>query len=542
MQRFALALSGLTGWRRMGTAFLAGAVSVASMAPLHLWPVLLVTFPVFVWLLDGCYADDGISRRSLLAAAGTGWAFGFGFFLAGLYWIGQAFLVEAEIFAWLMPFAVILMPAGLALFFALAAAMAGPLWRPGPARVIALAAAIAISEWLRGNILTGFPWNAPGYALTASDAMMQWASVFGVYSLNLLAVLIFAAPASAWGPGLAGPVSPVKRFGFLFLMLFLLAGGGAWGKWRLQNAPVSFVDGVSLRIVQPNIAQEEKWKPENRAAIFQRLMEISRKGEPGARIDGVTHLLWPESALPFLLEETPGALNAIAAMLPEGSTLITGAARAERDVDAATGLTKRRDIFNSLFVLDDKARILSKYDKAHLVPFGEYLPFQKTLESLGFRQLVRQLGGFAAGAGPRLTVAPNIPPFVALICYEIIFSGAIREPGTAPQWMLNVTNDAWFGDSPGPVQHFHQARVRAVEQGLPLVRVANTGISAVTDPYGRIVARLPRGRAAAMDVALPRAAADTVFARWGGEIFIILLLSSLLAWRSLANRRYTEQS
>lgn len=538
MQRFVLALSNLTRWRRMGAAFLAGAVSVASMAPLHLWPVLLVTFPVFVWLLDGCYAHGAISRRSLLAGAATGWAFGFGFFLAGLYWIGHAFLVEAEIFAWLMPFAVTLMPAGLALFFALAAAMAGPLWRPGPARVVALAVAIAITEWLRGNVLTGFPWNAPGYALTGSDAMMQWASLFGLYSLTLLAVLIFAAPASAWGPGLTGSVSPVKRFGFPFLMLLLLAGAGGWGKWRLHNAPVSFVEGVRLRIVQPNIAQKEKWKPENRAAIFQRLMEVSRNGNPGLRIKGVTHLLWPESALPFLLEETPEALNAIAAMLTKGSVFITGAARAERDVDAVTGLTKRLDIFNSLLVMDDKARVLSKYDKAHLVPFGEYLPFQKTLESLGLQQLARKIGGFAPGTGPRLTMAPNIPPFVALICYEIIFPGAIREPGPAPQWLLNVTNDAWFGDSPGPAQHFHQARVRAVEQGLPLVRVANTGISAVTGPYGRIVARLPRGQAAAMDVRLPRAAPDTVFVKWGGEIFILLLLSSLVAWRCLATRRH----
>ncbi len=541
MQHVVHALGNLTGLRRMGVAFLAGAVSVASMAPLHLWPVLFVTFPVFVWLLDGCYARGGTNRRSLIAGAWTGWAFGLGFFLAGLYWIGNAFLVEAEIFAWLMPFAVTLMPAGLAFFFALAAALAGPLWRPGPARVVALGAAIASTEWLRGNILTGFPWNAPGYALTASEPMMQWASIFGLYSLTLLAVLIFAAPASAWGLGLAGSLPPVKRYGYSFLMLALLAGGFSWGKWRLLNAPESFVEGVSLRIVQPNIAQEDKWKPENRAAIFQRLLEVSRAGKPGTRISGATHLIWPESALPFLLEQTPEALNAIADMLPKGSVLITGAARAQQNVDAATGLAKSREIFNSLFVLDDNAKILSRYDKVHLVPFGEYLPFQKLLEALGFRQLVRQLGGFASGKGPRLTTAPNIPPFVALICYEIIFPGAIREPGTAPKWLLNLTNDAWFGDSIGPVQHFQQARVRAVEQGLPLVRAANTGISAVVDPYGRIVARLPRGQAAAMDVKLPRAAGDTVFVLWGEWIFIVLLLFTLVVWRALANYWRTER-
>ncbi len=362
MQRFALILSHLTGWRRIGAAFLAGALSVLSMAPLHLWPVLLVTFPSLVWLLDGCYAKEGASRPALGAAAWTGWAFGFGFFLAGLYWIGRAFLVEAEIFAWLMPFALIAMPAGLALFFAAAAVLAGPLWRPGPARIVALALALALSEWLRGHVLTGFPWNAPGYALTSSDAMMQWASIFGLYSLNLLAVLIFAAPAAAWGSGLAVPGSAIKRFSFPVLMLLILAAATGWGQWRLHNAPISFVEGVALRIVQPNIAQEDKWKPENRAAIFQRLMQLSRNGVPGARLDDVTHLIWPESALPFLLDETPEALDAIAAMLPGGAVFITGAVRAGRGVDSAAGETKRPDIFNSLFIMDENAKLLSTYD------------------------------------------------------------------------------------------------------------------------------------------------------------------------------------
>jgi len=538
MQRFALILSNLTGWRRIGAAFLAGAASVLSMAPLHLWPVLLVTFPALVWLLDGCYAEQRTSRPALRAAAWTGWAFGFGFFLAGLYWIGRAFLVEAEIFAWLMPFAITLMPAGLALFFAAAAALAGPLWRPGPARIVALALALALTEWLRGHILTGFPWNAPGYALTSSDAMMQWASVFGLYTLNLLAVLIFAAPAVAWGR--VTPGSRMKRFGFPALMLLLLAGATVWGQWRLHTTPISFVEGVSLRIVQPNIAQEDKWKPENRAAIFQRLMEVSRNGAPGARLDGVTHLIWPESALPFLLAETPEALNAIAAMLPTGAVFITGAARAERHVDSATGETKRTDIFNSLFIMDDNAKLLSAYDKVHLVPFGEYLPYQDMLESIGLQQLARQIGGFAAGAGARTRVAPNIPPFVALICYEIIFPDAIREPGTKPQWLLNLTNDAWFGDSPGPTQHFHQARVRAVEQGLALVRAANTGISAIAGPYGRIVDRLPRGRAAAMDARLPRGAPVTIFVKWGGRIFVLVLLLSLALWWRFAKSSVYE--
>lgn len=540
MQRLAITLGMLAGWRRMGVAVAAGAASAFAMAPFHIWPVLLVTFPVLVWLLDGCYlGEDGavrVGRSSCYAAARVGWAFGFGYFLAGLYWIGSAFLVEADIFAWLLPFAVTGMPAGLALFFSLAAILTGPIWRPGPPRLLALAVALTVTEWLRGQILTGFPWNALGYALTGSDAMMQSASVFGVYGLGLFAVLIFAAPAAVWGPGAPATRSGTRRLFYPALMAVLLAAAVVWGEWRLGSANVSFVQGASLRIVQPNIPQKEKWKPENRGAIFQRYLNVSRKGGADSAIQGVTHLIWPESALPFLLEETPEALLAVSAILPPGSVFITGAARAQREGDAPAARADPVMIFNSLLVMDHEARLLGHYDKTHLVPFGEYLPFQAALESIGLEQLTRVRGGFTPGVGTRLTMAPNLPPFVALICYEIIFPDAIREAGRKPEWMLNVTNDAWFGDGTGPYQHFHQARVRAVEQGLPLVRAANNGITAVTDAYGRIVARLPRNAAAALDSGLPRAAPGTVFVVWGNVIFLALLFVSLAVWWLLAIR------
>jgi apolipoprotein N-acyltransferase len=537
MQRLVLSLSTLTDWRRIGVAFLAGAVSVLAIAPFHLWPVMLATFPILVWLLDGCFSSPErswhVSKEELIAAAQTGWAFGFGYFLAGLYWIGYAFLVEADIFAWLLPFAVTLMPAGLALFYAAAAALAGFMWRRGPARLIALALALSATEWLRGHIFTGFPWNIPGYALTGSDVMMQWASLFGVNGLTLIAVLIFTSPAAVWAVEGMRTSYGVQRFGPPILMALVLAGGTLWGHWRLQSHGMTYVDGVNLRLVQPSIPQEEKWKPENRAAIFQKLMNVSRKGSAEAKIDGITHLIWPESALPFLLEETPEALDAISAMMPTGSVFITGAARAEREKKTAEGKRENLKIFNSLFVMDDMSRLLNAYDKVHLVPFGEYLPFQDSLESIGLEQLARQRGGFAAGNGSRLTVAPNIPPFVALICYEVIFPGAIRESGQSPEWMLNVTNDAWFGDSAGPQQHFHHARIRAVEEGLPLVRVANNGITAVVGPYGRIISRLPRNSEMALDSGLPTTLKSTVFVTWGEVVFGLLMLISIMGWHFL---------
>jgi apolipoprotein N-acyltransferase len=538
MQRLVLTLSTLTGWRRMSVAFAAGAVSVLAMPPYHIWPVLLVTFPILVWLLDGCFSppDRGwrLSRGEIKAAAQTGWAFGFGYFLAGLYWIGFAFLVEASIFAWLLPVAVTVMPAGLALFYAAAAVIAGPLWRPGPARIFGLAFALGLTELLRGRVLTGFPWNVPGYALTGSEAMMQSASVFSVNGLTIIAVMMFSSPATIWAIQGVRSSSWRTRLAPPISMAVLLASGMLWGQWRLQQHQIEFVDGVHLRLVQPSIPQKEKWKLENRAAIFQKHLLVSRKGLGGGKINGVTHLIWPESALPFLLKETPEALNAISDMMPAGSVFITGAARANREKVSQGSSKDKLQIFNSLFVMDHEARLLSFYDKVHLVPFGEYLPFQELLESIGLEQLARLRGGFAAGNGSRLTVAPNIPEFVSLICYEIIFPGAIRARDSAAKWMLNVTNDAWFGDSVGPLQHFHHARIRAVEEGLPLVRVANNGITAIVGPHGRISSLLPRNGALALDGGLPRASLSTVFANWGAIVVVLLMFLCLLAWVCLS--------
>lgn len=530
MQRVAETISAITGWRRCAAAFLLGALSTLAFAPVHFWPAMFATIPGFVWLLDGCFSRNSKNgsgaRKRYVSAAWTGWWFGFGFFLFGLYWIGFAFLVEAEIFAFLLPFAVTLMPAGLALFFAMAAAAAGFLWRPGLARIVGLALTVTVAEVLRGKVLTGFPWNTVGYALTGSEAMMQSASIVGVYSLTLFAMLVFAVPALGWAGGAMAETSKSRKYAFPAIMAALLVASTAWGHLRVENAPLKFLDGARLRIVQPNIPQKDKWKPENRGAVFQRYLQVSRDKTLLGDLGDVTHLIWPESAVPFLLADTPEALNAISDLLPPGATFITGAARGERRETSDGGLS----VYNSLFVMNDQAQILNVYDKVHLVPFGEYLPFQETLESFGLSQLTRIRGGFTAGAGTRLLEVPGLPDFVALICYEIIFPEQIRESGTKPGWLLNVTNDAWFGNSAGPHQHFHLARVRAVEQGLPLVRAANNGISAVLDPYGRIVARLPRNTARAMDSALPASLPGTVFSRWGGLILPASLFAALLLW------------
>lgn len=507
------------GWRRALIALVAGAASALAMPPYDLFPVLFFTFPVLVWLIDGTVATARAGRLgAALSAAGVGWCFGFGYFLAGLWWIGRAFLVDADVFGWMMPFAVAALPAGLALFTAAGTALARLLWREGPQRVFAFAVGLALADIARGHLLTGFPWNVFGYALAVTPAMMQAASLIGVYGLTVLACFIFASPAA-----LAGPGSRLARAGLPVAALAIVAGLAGFGTWRLARADVAMVDGLRLRIVQPAIEQSRKWLPEHRNEIFADYLALSdlATSPDSMGIADVDILIWPESALPFLFEMEPAALPAIAALLPETTTLVTGMQRIERDPSVSQGYR----LYNSILVIDHAGTIVDGYDKVRLVPFGEFLPFADFLEAIGLEPLTRVAGGFTAGEVPRTMLAGPAPRFVPLVCYEAIFPGAVVPPGERPGWILNVTNDGWFGDTPGPWQHLRQARVRAVEEGLPLVRAANTGISAVIDPYGRMQRRLDLGVRGVIDSALPRPLPATVYSVWG-NIFVITSLSA----------------
>jgi apolipoprotein N-acyltransferase len=520
---------GLDGWRRLAMAFAAGSLSVLAMAPFYLWPVLFFTLPVLVWLIDGAQAQSKANafwRRSAVRAATAGWWFGFGYFLFGLFWIGEAFLVEADKFAWLLPFAVTMMPAGLALFTALAAGAARLVWPPGLARILVLATALALAEWLRGHVFTGFPWNVLGYALTWPLPIMQAAALVGIYGLTLLAVLIFAAPLTLVADASAGRGSQRAMqwaVGIAVLPLLALYGYGAW---RIPHEPSPLIDGVKIRIVQASVDQRDKWKAEKQGEIFQDQLDLSRHDAAGRRDDlaGITHLIWPEAAMPFLPLEHPEALAAIGELLPDGTRLISGALRLKQTgTDTPVG---RREGFNSLMVFADKGGLESAYDKIHLVPFGEYLPFQTTLEWMGLEQLTRWRGGFSAGPNPRpLMSVSGLPAVAGLICYEAIFPAAIVQGATRPGLLLNVTNDGWFGDTTGPWQHFHQSRVRAVEEGVPLVRSANNGVSAVIDGYGRVLSLLPLNARGAIDGGIPAALAPPPYARLGDWTFVALVFA-----------------
>lgn len=533
MHRIADRIIILWGWRRFFAAFLAGALSSLAMAPFGAFPILWLTLPVFVWLIDGAVPHDsaGFLRR-LFPAAIAGWAFGFGYFLGGLWWVGEAFLVDADRFVWLLPLAVVLLPAGLALFWMLGAVVARLLWPDGWPRILVFAVVMTAAEWLRGHLFTGFPWNALGYALTPVPAMMQSASLVGIWGLTLAAFFIFAAPAA-----LATVHRRERRAPFVLILVgvAILVLHAGFGLVRLSSAESEPVAGVKLRIVQPAVPQGEKWETANDDEIVRRYLELSDGAtDPDHKgVGSATLVIWPESAFPFLLTDRPDVLAAIAKLLPPGTTLITGAARA----DPASDPSEDR-VFNSVYVIGDTGEILSAYDKVDLVPFGEFLPFRRFFEAMGIRQLIRLPGGFTAGNRRHTLDLPNAPPVGPLICWEIIFPGAVVDPARRPAWLLNLTNDTWFGDTPGPRQHLLQAQLRAVEEGLPVARAANSGISAIIDPYGRIERSLALGTSGILDGTLPQGLSAPFYARFGDGIFLVLVagFAAVAAIGSFAGR------
>jgi apolipoprotein N-acyltransferase len=518
------------GWRRAVIALLAGAASTLAMAPFNAWPVLFLTFPIAVWLIDG----SGAGRAGgVPAAAWTGWWFGLGYFVVGLYWIGEAFLVDADTFAWLMPFAVLGLPAYLALFTAIGFALARLLWTRDATRILALAISLTAGEWLRSKVLTGFPWNTFGYALTEPLALAQTASLIGIWGMTFLTVAISASPAVL----IDGASRTRKPWIAPAAALCVLLAMGIFGAVRLSRTPTQLVPKVKLRIMQPDLQQDVKFNYSAKAAVMQKYLTLSDRssGPQSTGVRDVTVLIWPESAFPFFLTREADAMAQIAALLPKGSVLITGSVRAP-DQPPGTRITRA---YNSIYVIDHDGNVLSVYDKLHLVPFGEYLPFQDWMERWGLQQLTKVQGGFIPGTVRRSLEIPNAGRALPLICYEAIFPDAVAARDDRPGWIVNLTNDGWFGMSTGPYQHLQQARVRAIEQGLPLVRAANTGISAVIDPMGRDVARLGLGLEGVLDSALPAAIPPTVYARAGDLPAAIMIAIALVL---VLRRRMTKQA
>ena len=384
-------------WRRRAIAFGAGAVGALALPPFDFLPAIAAPMMAAVWLIDGSAAAQAGGRstvRSVRSAFAAGWWWGLGYFVAGLWWVGAAFLVEADKFAWALPFGVLALPAGLAFFPAIGFAIARLLWSPGPARVLALAIGLGVSEWLRAVVLTGFPWNEIGMALGQNLVLAQFASIAGLHGLTLLTIAIFAAPATladeANGSWLTRPIG---------LAVVALAALAAFGTYRLSAPEAATLAGVKLRIMQTDMAQDGSFGPQNKEAILRRYLDLSdRATSPSSTgVADVTHLIWPESAFPFLLARDPKALAQIADLLSGGATLITGAAR----LAEPTPGDRRLHYFNSIQVVDRRGALLDRYDKIHLVPFGEYLPWADLLDRLGVTQFVHFPGGFRRRRRPR---------------------------------------------------------------------------------------------------------------------------------------------
>jgi len=507
LARIGEVVRGLQGWRAFAASVLAGAVYALGFAPLGIFPFLLAGLAALVLLLDGAARHPSPLRRF----AALGWGFGFGQFVLGMHWIFYPFLVDPIAHAWQIPFVALLFPGGLALFAALACAAASFYWR-GRARLLVLAVCYAIAEWLRGHVLTGLPWNLPVYGWGASLGILQSSAIFGAYGLSLLTVL--------FGFSLADIFAEKRSARLAAAMTALFAVFWIGGDVHLAASAPKNVPGVRLRLVQPNIPQNEKYLRALIRRNWNRLIELSAR--PAALPP--TIIVWPEAAPPVLLQRAPEALDEIAALIGTDKLLMTGNERVQFAADGT------RQVFNGVFIFGAGAAPIATYDKFHLVPFGEYLPFDATLRALGITKLVGFPGSFAAGDGPHTVKLPGAPAVGPLICYEILFPGAVIGRGEArPGWLVNVTDDSWFGPWAGPRQHLLAARVRAIEEGLPVARAANTGISAVVDAQGRIVAALGLDRTGIVDAPLPMAASQTLYARYGDLLFLVLLFLSLVA-------------
>lgn len=488
----------LSPWRARFLALLLGCIATLALPPINFVPALLIALPPLFWLVD--MAPRGRSAFWL------GGLFGLGHFATGLYWIVYAYLVPPAQFAALGVPSVIGLAALLSIFVGLGMALYlflarrfGLQHRRAWRRIVLFAVCFVLFEWLRGHVMTGFPWNQMAHVWFLSDTLSQSAALWGAYGLSLVTMIAFTLPAA----GLRGVAAGAA------IVLVLAAGGVV----RLLGDDGANQPGVYMRVVQPNVPQAEKWLSSNMVRQFEDLLRLST-----AQSDRpITLLIWPESATTFALARSPDFIAAIGRIVPKGGYVLTGSPRVTQDAQG------RRMDYNSLHAIDDQGRIVADYDKFHLVPFGEYLPLRDLLpigETIG-------RGSFESGPGPRSIALPGLPAFSPLICYEIIFPGAVVDEKQRPAWIVNVTNDAWFGYSSGPYQHLASARLRAIEEGLPLVRSANTGISAVIDAYGHIRARLGLELRGVIDEALPAPLSPTPYAKFGDWIVFALAMTSV---------------
>jgi apolipoprotein N-acyltransferase len=485
--------------------------------PFGLLPGLL-GYALLMGLVDGTEGD-----RPIRSAFWRGWLSGSAYFLIGCWWVAEAFFVDAAAQGWMAPFAVAGLACGLGLFWGAAGAMYRAV-RPRDAllKVLVFTGALCLMEWLRGHVLTGFPWNLPGETWKAGSAPSQAASLVGAYGLSWLTVAAMAALAAPFVFGRRSSTWTLLGAGVSVIVALY-----AFGQVRLAHPAHVRPEAKWVRVVQADVRQEAKYDADKFQLIVDRYLRLTAL--PPARGHAPDIVIWPEGALAAaandLFRPTAWTSAAIAGALRPGQVLLIGAYR-------ETKLGGELVYYNSLFALrrdGDGLAPLAMYDKFRLVPFGEYLPLEKVLAPLGVKKMVHVGDGFTAGPFPRPMAAPGIPRVQPLICYESLFPGFTRQgamlEGARADWIVNVSNDAWFGRTSGPWQSLNLASYRAIEEGLPMVRATPTGVSAVVDAYGRPLtgALLPLGAFGVIDAPLPPPLPETPFGRFGDTAFWILM-------------------
>ncbi|OJX10920.1 MAG: apolipoprotein N-acyltransferase [Caedibacter sp. 37-49] len=497
-------------WRIFALAFFLGACCTLAFEPFSWFFMVFVSIGGLLWVLDN------FQGHSLKKAFLIGWWYGLGYFTTSLYWIAFALGVDLKQFAWLIPFTVLGLPAILSLFIAPVTFLTRSFNCHGIGKALLFSMLWAGFEWLRGHLFTGLPWNLVAYTWVPYESISQSLSFLGVYGLSLITVFI----ATLLYCALAAKIVK-ERITYCLLASTLLISMYGFGKWRLANIEEAVVPGIYLRLVQPNIPQKLKWDREYAEKNYEKILTITKI--PAKK--EITHVLWPESAVPFLIEYDHEHRERLKTIIPPQGVLLTGGINIKRHSRFNV------QVWNSIFVIKSNADIIDIYNKSHLVPFGEYIPMRSLFPSF-VKKVTAGSVDFSFGSGPRTLKVPGLPAFSPLVCYEGIFPGAVKSKGgERPQWIYNATNDAWYGPTSGPYQHLVINRARAIEEGLPYMRVANTGISAVIDAYGRIKQSLPLNTSGVIDAELPLATAlPTLYSLYGDTFFFVLLAAYLLSF------------
>jgi apolipoprotein N-acyltransferase len=501
-----------SGWRQTVSLILLGVIAATALPPWYFMPGIFA-FAAFALQLGKC--------KRPINAAYTAWLFGFGFHLLGLHWIANAFLIDGEKFAFLIPFVVVGLPAILAIFPAITMAILPLISRSPGTNTIAIAFLWSASEYLRGHLFTGFPWNLTAYTVSFSENLVQAAAFIGAYGLSFLVLVAAVAPSILFMKRSYWTTFSTLTFLLSFLIPVILWFGGLM---RLSSSDQAIDHSVLIRIVQANIPQRDKWKSELRFKHISKYLELSNSSTKLTELFTVSKkpdiIVWPETAVPAFLSENNSLRIFLTSSLPKGSTLITGA--------PSLSTNQPKQLYNSLFVISKSGTIKGRYDKVHLVPFGEYIPLKNWLP---FSKIVNGLADFRSGTGPNQIDVPFVGIVSPLICYEVIFPGSVirNSSKTRPKLLINLTNDAWFGRSSGPFQHLAIAKMRAIEEGIPLLRAANTGVSGFYDAYGRNLGEIGLSDEGVLDRHLFKpTTSSTLYGKFGDNIYFCMMFLCII--------------